>query len=403
MKKVLIVTYHFPPDGGAAVQRVLKFVKYLLKFGYLPFVLTAKYAYKNPDITLLDEIPLNIQIFKTEDWGMKIPFEIRKIFKKYFSPDKQSLWKYTSIKKGIDIVQKENIDLIFSTSPPHSVHLVAKEISQSTKVPWIADFRDEWTMNSLFYKTKFQDYQHELENSVLLNCSAITTITHKAKSNFKIKCDESKIHVIKNGFDPEDFKDISSSKIRENKIVISYCGRLNKLHSPKPFFRMLKTLKSNGDIHSSFLSVNIIGSIENKKWLKNFQELDDIVQFIPYQTHKKCIEMMSQSSVLLLLATEMNITEFIPAKMFEYFYLKKAIYSIVSFPGELSNTLQQYGNSYIGYESDPDSIETSFNKLLYEGKNNNLEKPVSNEFMEQFNREILTKQLAEVFNFINEN
>ena len=398
MKKVMIIAYQFPPEGGPAVQRVLKFVKYLPKYCYLPFVLTAKYPFKTFDATLLEDIPSDIKVFRTKDWGTNIPFEIKKLFKKIFIPDKHALWKYTSIKMGIEIVKKEKIDLIFSTSPPHSVHLVAKKIAELSHIPWIADFRDEWTTNSLFHKMKNHDIHHKLENSVLERCNYITTIIKKAKTNFMKKCEESKIHVIKNGFDPDDFANLKFIKNKAEKLVITYCGRLNRLHSPKLFFQALSNMKVKKKINSQNLIVNIVGNIENQKWLRNFPNLKDLVKFYSYQPHDKCIEMMANSSVLLLLATEMNITEMLPAKMFEYFYLKKPIFAILSFRGELSSTLKEYGNSYIGYESGPDSIETSFNKLLSDWKNKSLEKSISDDFLSQFNREMQTQKLVDLFN-----
>ncbi|MCD4693487.1 MAG: glycosyltransferase, partial [Calditrichales bacterium] len=168
-------------------------------------------------------------------------------------------------------------------------------------------------------------------------------------------------------------------------------------HSPKLFFQMLSNMKNKGKITSRNLIVNIIGNIENQKWQKNFYELNKLVAYYPYQPHKKCLEIMAKSNVLLLLATNMNSTEFLPAKMFEYFYLKKPIFAILSFRGELSSTLKEYGNSYIGYESEPYSIESSFNKLLSDWENNCLHKLVSDEFLSQFNREIQTKKLVTIF------
>ena len=180
MKKVLIITYYWPPAGGAGVQRALKFVKYLPQFGWEPIVLTVE----NPDsptedLSLLEDIPKECKVYKTKSLE---PFEVYKKFTgrksnekipgdillksdnvslkdklakwvrvNLFIPDAKIGWKKYAVKKGSEIIRTENIDLIFTTSPPQTVALIGRKLAKLTGVKWIADFRDPW-MEIVYYQ-----------------------------------------------------------------------------------------------------------------------------------------------------------------------------------------------------------------------------------------------------------
>ena len=172
MKKVLIITYYWPPAGGPGVQRVLKFAKYLPQFGWEPVILTVENGnFPAVDEGLLGEVPDNLKVYKTKTLE---PFAIYnklqgkdktsavdtftitksgKSFKDklgnairsyFFIPDARKGWKPFAVKAGLDIIKKEKIDLIFSSSPPHSLQLIAKDLAKKTQLPSVADFRDPW-------------------------------------------------------------------------------------------------------------------------------------------------------------------------------------------------------------------------------------------------------------------
>jgi hypothetical protein len=133
MKTALIITYNFPPDGGPAVQRVTKFVKYMQNYGYNAIIITSKHKKEITDSSLINDIPEGIKIFRSVDLGDYCPGELRnKLLKKLFVPDKQKFWGITALNIIDKILEKEKIDIIFSTSPPHSVHLIAKKLKNNT-------------------------------------------------------------------------------------------------------------------------------------------------------------------------------------------------------------------------------------------------------------------------------
>jgi hypothetical protein len=403
MKKVLIISYHFPPEGGPSVQRISKFVKYMPQFGYIPIVLTTHPNSKIVDFSLLNDLPEKININRTVDFGRYIPGDLKnKILSKYFIPDKFLFWKLTAIRTGLRLIRENNIELIFSTSPPHSVHLIAREVAEKTNIPWVADFRDEWTAFPSFYKQKKQLLQQKQEYEVLQFCSHVVTVTNTCKKNFTKKIAAKKVTVIRNGFDKEDFTHIQKDfQNKTNKITITYCGRLNQLHSPDLLFRYLSDGTKADNSFGKKINVVFIGNIENKKYLNKYPELKDVVNFLPYQSHKQCIESMANSTLLLLLATKMDSTEFIPAKLYEYMFLRKPIFAIISSSGELSQLLNVYGNRYVAFENDPDAVKSMLSKIINDYENDLLKNPDDNGFVSQFSRKKLTSDLSEVFNRIS--
>ncbi|MBK7104089.1 MAG: glycosyltransferase [Ignavibacteriae bacterium] len=395
---VLIIAYNFPPEGGPAVQRISKFVKYLIQLNAKVFVLTAAKKNKIIDNSLFIDIEKS-EIYKSYDLGDYVSGDLKKIFKNFFTPDKSALWKYTAVKKGLKIIKEQNIELIFSTSPPHSTQIIAEQISLKSGIKWVADFRDEWVDNSLFHKAKLKDLDKIFEKRILENCTHITTITNKAKQNFSQRISSEKITVIRNGYDEDDFKNLNFNKslINSNILNISYAGRLNELHSPNSFFKSLSILIKSNKINSKKISVTFIGGSGNEKWLKDYPELNEIIKFVSYLPHDKMLLKLNEADVLLLFATNMNITELFPAKMFEYFRLRKSVFAIISSEGELSETLIEYGNSYIAIDSNLEEIQNSILKILANFENNNLVKSNNQKFIQSFERKKQAEQLYNLF------
>ncbi len=199
MKKILFIVYNFPPAAGAATQRVLKFLKYLNKFGYKTFVLTVdKVDYPDLDFTLIEKIPTETKVIKTKFWtpfgiyrkitGRKSDEKIPVAFIKdnhkslaerisvflrlnVFLPDAKIGWLPYAVKTGKETIIKEKIDVVISSGPPHTTHLIAKSLKRKTGVKWIADFRDPWTdidYYSGIKRTKLAEWiDSKLERSVL--------------------------------------------------------------------------------------------------------------------------------------------------------------------------------------------------------------------------------------------
>ncbi|KAA3658784.1 MAG: glycosyltransferase [Calditrichaeota bacterium] len=403
MKKVLILSYHFPPEGGVAVQRVLKFVKYLPMFGYQPIVLTALHPIKKFDPDALRGVPAQLKIYKTRDLPAYMPGEIRKVMRKKCVPDKHIFWKWTAVRKGIQLVKKHNIQLVFSTSPPHSVQLIAQEIAQRTNIKHVADFRDEWSGDLNFYKLPNTARQLELESKICEESAAIITLLDSARRNFASKTNIRKIFTIPNGYDASDFSKGDNQNRSDTKLRMTYCGRFSNKASPEAFLRALdETIRQDSSIRQ-LVQLQIVGPTGNKSWFKPYPELKKICDFVPFQPYKKSLDLMDQADVLLLFASNEGNKEGIPAKTFEYFYLRKPVLLVVNSPGELSKLVQTYSNAYIGFKSPKESITGQIQKLVTEWKNGKHNKPVDDVFVNQFDRKKQTQALAQIFDHILRN
>ncbi len=257
-QRVLILTYYWPPGGGAGVQRWLKFVKYLPHFGWEPVV----YAPENPEYMAIDpslekDIPAETEIIKTRVWepyevykkfvGMKQGEKINAAFvsetKKpkhseglavwirgnFFIPDARKFWIKPSVKFLSHYLKTKPVDVIVSTGPPHSMHLIAMGLRKKFDIPWVADFRDPWTRISYYSELKLSakaDKKHKiLEKLVLEKADEVMVVSEGMKIDFT-EIHKRDYEVIHNGFDTED---IPSTQIKpDRKFSISHIGVLEK-------------------------------------------------------------------------------------------------------------------------------------------------------------------------------
>lgn len=426
MKKVLIITYYWPPAGGAGVQRVLKFAKYLPQFGWQPIILTVE----NPDCpvideTLLNDIPEACKIYKTKSLepfefykkisgkkkGEKIPSDILmndknlsliQKFSKWvrvnlFIPDAKIGWKYYAVKEGLEIIKNEKIDLIFSTSPPQTPALIAKTLAQKTKLKWIADFRDPW-MEIVHYQnlqrnslTKFIDSR--LEKSVLENATSLITISDDIINLFHSKVENKKINLIPNGFDETDFKE---TEFAENKIfTIAYTGVLTKSRVPITFLKSLNKLIFEDKVQNIKLVFagktcpEFDEEIEKNK-LRNYYEQRG---FLPH--HESTNILQTADTLLLIIDDVPNNKGFLTGKIFEYLGTKKPIFAIGPTDGNANDILNETNSGKMVDYNDEESTYS----LLKEMYNNWLNKSFNFTYkVDQYSRKGLTKKLAEIFN-----
>jgi Glycosyltransferase Family 4 len=425
MKKVLIVIYYWPPAGGAGVQRALKFVKYLPQFGWEPVVLTVT----NPDspvddASLLKDIPEGVKVYKTKSLE---PFEIYKKFigKKsnskipgdvlvskgnqsikekianwirlnVFIPDAKIGWKYFAVKEGLKIIEKENIDLIFTTSPPHTVQLIGKSLAAKSGLRWIADFRDPW-MEIVYYQnvkrswltTKIDSW---LEQNVFSKADAVITISNDMIRLFKTKAMKQLFYLIPNGFDESDFNDYNKTK-NEN-FTISYTGSISKDRVPYILFSALDKLINNDELKN--ISLNFAGRYcpEFNDEIKKFN-LDNIADLKGFVPHKESTQILQNADVLLLVVDNVPDNKgFLTGKLFEYMGTKKPIFAIGPVDGDAHNFLKESNSGTMVNYSDVDGAYNLLKEMYSNWVKNS--SPYTYE-IEQFSRKNLTKKLAEVF------
>lgn len=356
MKKVLIITYYFPPAGGAGVQRWLKFVKYLPQYGCEPLVLTVdgNYAsYPQKDASLAADIPSGLKVVRTRTREIlstykklspqkQIPYggfaneQDPGLFQKiarfirgnFFLPDPRKAWNRFALPAAVSLIENENIGTVITTGPPHSTHLVGLKLKKLyPSLKWIADLRDPWTdiyYNEVLYQSRLAKRMNlAMERKVLNSADVLVTVSEGVKRNFCSHASvEHKFHVIPNGYDAPDFADVPVDAGRENpRMVISYIGTLSPLYDSSTFTKALKLLPAET---ASKILIRIIGSV-NADAAASFSGTSAQVEYLPYQPHGQAIRYMVSSDLLLLLLPVKNSDGVLTGKFFEYLASRRPI------------------------------------------------------------------------------
>jgi len=424
-KRVLIITYYWPPAGGPGVQRWLKFVKYLPDFDIEPVV----YCPSNPSYPLLDDSLLEeVNSFSTQviKHPIKEPYKLAKIFSKqtktiskgviseeekqslveklmlfirgnFFIPDARKNWVKPSVTYLNKYLSENNIDTIITTGPPHSMHLIGRKLKEQLKIKWIADFRDPWTTIGYHKKlrlTKYAQQKHKsLEKSVLSSADHVIVTSWKTKTEFG-QITKKPIKVITNGYDENDI----SISLLDDSFSISHIGSLLYERNPEVLWKVLSDIVIENKEFASKLKLNFVGFI-NDNVLKSLEgyNLINFVNNVGYIEHKKAISYQKKSQILLLVEINSEDTKaIIPGKLFEYLVSKRPILAIGPESSDIARILKETNTghyfNYDAYEAIKSLVLNHFEKY----KKNNLK--VSERNIEKYHRKSLTKSLATLIN-----
>lgn len=412
-KKALMVAYYFPPMGGSGVQRTTKFVKYLRDFDWEPIVFTRD-THKLPlrDESLVKDIPDGVKIIHTPAWDLTALPGILGLFgkivaRKILIPDGEKLWQMFSASKAIQAVQENKADLIYTTSSPYSDHLLGLSLKKKFPgIPWVADFRDEWTNNPYtldnpHYKLR-ADMERKMEREVLLHADCLITNTPVMMQNF-VRDNPSvkdKFFVIPNGYDEEDFAGISTEAPNNSKFTLTYTGLLYGRRKPDLFFEAVSKLIAENRIDRSKVDIKLIGNykLDYMNKLIESYSLQGVVRILPYMKHRECIEQLSNSDALLLIeGAGPGAEAFYTGKVFEYMKTGRPVLAMIPARGAAAQLVR---DTRIGYVSDfNDVAATGENMLKLYNSWMNKENSFSPdwELIKKFERKVLTENLVKVF------
>lgn len=426
MKKVLIITYYWPPAGGPGVQRVLKFAKYLPQFGWEPIILTVENGnFPAIDKGLLDEIPPELKVYKTKTLepfaiynrlqgkdksasidtftitktGQSFKEKLGKAVRSYcFIPDARKGWKPFAVKAGMDIIKNEKIDLIFSSSPPHSLQLIAKSLAVKAKLPWVADFRDPWS--TAFWldddqKTGWVNKTNvSKERSVFASLTHFTTVSRGVLDSFKSLYPriEGCSSLLYNGYDEADYQAYDSTK--NPCFTIRYIGTLAQTQNPELLFNALAQLRAEKPEMAQLIKVEFWGKFDRAiKTSVDKCQLNDAVSFHPYVSHQKAVALMQTSDLLILVIPYGASVGILTGKLFEYMATGNPI---LGFGPKGCEAQQLVEDEKLGvFPQDIPQLLTELENMLDKWKTK--EQLISQGTNEQFSRRLLTKKLSEVF------
>lgn len=433
MKKVLILTYYWPPSGGAGVQRWLKFVKYLRDFGWEPIVYTAL----NGEMPVIDEslekdIPNDITVLKTPIWE---PYSIYKKFigrkkedkinasflnenKKagltekisvwirgnFFIPDARKFWIKPSVQYLSDYILKNKIQYVISSGPPHSMHMIALGLKRKfPELKWLADFRDPWTnidfYDKLMLSSSADRKHHEMEIEVLKESNAVISIGKTMSEEFKAMYskangkDLEKFKVITNGFDEEGLG--SKPIVRDVKFSIAHIGTLVKDRNPRVLWSVLSDMIKTNSVFEKNFELKLVGKVDLlvMEDLEKFG-LKKYLRKIEYLPHDEVILEQKRSAVLLLLVNNTkNAKGILTGKFFEYLASERPILAIGPVDGDLADIMNEVKCGRISDFNDEINLKLNIQKLFAER-----DISVDRSIFSKFSRKNLTGDLANILN-----
>lgn len=425
MKKALIITYYWPPAGGSGVQRWLKFVKYFREFGVEPVV----YTIDNPNYPIIDEslqsdIPKGVEVLtqpifepnnvvsffgkkKKESAGFLNPNPsfVGKIAQyiraNYFIPDARKFWVKPSVKYLKKYLEKNKIDVIITTGPPHSLHLIGLKLKQDLNIKWIADFRDPWTEIDYFHQLPLTEKaikkHHKLEQEVLTSADAVLVVGDTMKAAYDQF--NSNVKTVTNGFDDEVD---SATVVLDSKFTMTHIGLMNADRNPKMLWQVLSEICIENKSFKNDFQLKIIGKVDASIHTEiSKHDLIENVGFVDYVTHDKVIEFQKKAQVLLLLVNNVPSAKgIITGKIFEYLMAKRPILAIAPADGDLAAILQNTNAGKVVDFEDNVLLKKNILNLYNKFKQWNLD--VESKNIEQFHRKQLTKKVAEIINSITE-
>ena len=422
-KKILIITYYWPPAGGPGVQRWLKFVKYLPDFGVQPIV----YIPENPTYPIVDEnllkevsdkaIILKQRIFepyqlasflsnnKTKKMNSGIiPNQKKQSFLdkvflwirgNLFIPDARFFWVKPSVAYLEKYIVENNIDTIVTSGPPHSLHLIGLELKSKLNVKWFADFRDPWTTigyhKSLRLSTVAAQKHKELESQVLNTADTIIVTSKTTKTEFETLTTKP-IAVITNGFDVEKVE----KQTLDSKFSLAHIGSFLSARNPIFLWESLVELITEIPDFKSHLEIKLIGAVSQEVLdsITTFG-LTDYLNNLGYVSHEEAIAHQRKSQVLLLIEIDSEETKsIIPGKLFEYMVSERPIIAIGPNGSDFAEIIT---NTNTGVFFDY-SEKVKLKKLILDFYNQYLEgKLQSNGVgLQKYSRKNLTKELVEL-------
>ncbi len=371
MRRVLVISYYFPPSAGPGVQRTLKFVKYLGEFGWEPVVLTVRpedASYPGLDPALSEEVPTGIVVRRTRardpyaayakmlgktkeetvgvafideqeaSWKQRLAKWVRA---NLFIPDARVGWVPYAVRAGRALIEAGKIDLLFSTGPPHSGHLIARRLYRRYGIPWVADFRDPWTDISYYRELPLtapaRRLDAGLERSVLQEATTVLTVSPSLQKLLSSKTTRP-VTVIPNGYDEPDFDE--AVPVRRDRFVLAHVGNLAASQNPEVLWRVLGRLLAAGELPQ--LCLRFTGNVD-ALCRRSLQEagLGAATEFVPYVPHREAIRYMKEAALLLLCINRVPDSEgIVTGKVFEYIASGRPVIGVGNPDGDAAALLQ---------------------------------------------------------------
>ncbi len=385
-RKILMIINFFPPAGGGGVYRPLSFVKYLSRLSWQVTVLTPRPGeFWISDPGLEKEVPPNVRVVRTASLSgfrflgalrgankmreAKRSSEgfaaLRRIGEFFFVPDTYAGWVPFAAKAAKHLCRGERFDVVYSTSPPDSTHLVAMKTARKFKIPWVVDFRDPWI--NLYLReppTPIHRALHERMERAVSRADLVLVTTAAHEQLLKEKYPWCRVARIPNGYDEEDFMGEPEVRPPVSPFTVTHCGMLTLGRSVKPFLEGFGVLAKRSPDIARAIRVLFIGAREssNEEWVKRLG-LEGAVGFEDHLPHREVIRRERESHVLLLIKhDDERYRGLVPGKLFEYIGAKRPILAVVP-EGEASDIVRELVRGEVARIDNPEEIAGALEKM----------------------------------------
>ena len=432
MKRVLIITYYWPPSGGSGVQRWLKMSKYLPENGWQPVIYTTKDAeYPIVDTSLEKDVVPEVEVIrrpiiepytlykkflgiKKEDtikagfasekkksgWKENLSVWIRG---NCFIPDARCWWVKPSVRYLKEYLKAHPVDAIISTGPPHSMHLIAMKLKEATGLPWIADFRDPWTEIDFYDELRLTSWadrkHHKLEHEVLTKADKIVTIGWDCAKGLG-RLGNRNVKVIQNGFDWELDPNEEKTPLT-NEFTLTHLGVVGPARNAPVLWQALQELKNEIDGFDKTLKIRFVGHVDQSV----IESLDacgltENVERIAHVPHNEVKQFQESSQVLLLLINNApNAKGIVTGKLYEYLASLRPILAIGPEDGDAASILNKaQAGTIVNFEDKERMkkvVSEYYRRYLSNGLPNN-----SAATIEKYSRRALAGEYAQLLNKI---
>ena len=356
VKRVLMIAFHYPPmRGSSGIQRTLKFSQYLPESGWEPIVLTAHpRAYSSTSNEQVGEIANQVAVYRAFALDTSKHLSFKGCYPGLFAlPDRWISWWLGALPMGLHLIQKYRPDVIWSTYPIATAHLIGLSLCRLTGLPWVADFRDPMTDVDYPPDPLTRRMYQWIEEKTLSHCSRAVLTTPGAIKNHEARFPHipaSRFCLIENGYDEENFAaaeaGLAGKKINKNKqFMLVHSGIIYPSErDPAPFFEALSALLQQGLITAERLKVILRATAHDDYLLRLIYQyrIEDIVSLAPPISYREALaEMLAADGLLILQASSCNNQ--IPAKLYEYLRARRPILALTDPAGNTAAALIYLG------------------------------------------------------------
>jgi len=369
-KHALFVAFHFPPEASSSgVLRTLKYARYLGARGWRVTVLTLdRRAYDVLDPSLEQQIPPDVRVIRTPFLDVKRTLSIRGVYPGSLAvPDRWIGWWPWAVRAGRQVMRTDPVDLVYSTSPHATAHVVALRLVGRDGPPWVADFRDPWyeeppeaeTLRVVHWAGRL------LERRVVRRASKIIASTerlrHVLAARYRDELPE-KFCAIPNGYDEEDFAGVAvRAGDRGDEMLIVHVGSVNPIfRDPRPLFTAVHEAAARGNIDVSRVRFRFLGggdfagSPEMRRAV-NAMGLAAQVEFLPRVDYERALAEQANARLLLLLQASPDTADLVPAKLYEYLRAGRPVLAMVG-PGATAELMRETAGGWVVDPGAPEAL-----------------------------------------------